>query len=140
MSGYSTDKKIKSTDNGSTLVIPEGTAIKGDTGEQGIQGEQGEQGERGIAGSGTFKQVEVDFGSNSVNDKTFSITDADITINSKLMAFKAIKSPSSGRHIDEIIVENIELMPYPKSGGFDLYAYSKCGLVSGKFIINYIIG
>jgi len=143
MPGYQSDKKLKNGNGnggGGTLNLPDGAAVKGDTGATGPQGEQGEQGERGLPGSGTFRQVEVDFGSTSVNDKKFTITDAGVTVNSIITAQKAIKSPSNGRDIDEIIVEEIEVMAQPKAGSVDLHIYSKKGNVSGKFIINYIIG
>jgi hypothetical protein len=103
-------------------------------------GMKGEQGIQGVAGNSVIKEVEVDFGSNSVMDKVFNVVDTDITEDTKVIANKVLKSPSNGRHIDEIYCETLEISTKPNAGSVDLYIRSLCGKVSGKFIINYIIG
>jgi len=95
------------------------------------------------AGSGTFsiKETEVDFGNASYQvDKTFTITDVDVNTNSKIIARIANKSPSNGRHIDEINSETLQVNAGSGSGSFPLYMKSLNGSITGKFLIHYTVG
>jgi len=88
------------------------------------------------------KQTEIDFAT-GFYDKTFTISDADCTATSVIIPCLAIKSPSDGRSIDEIIWEQ-EIMSFAAkadTGSFVLYVKNRlAGLFFGKFIINYTIG
>ena len=125
------DDIVRDSDTGQ-LYIGDGVTLGGNP--VGVKGDKGEP------GSVIAKQVEVDFGVNSVIDGVFNITDVDISISSKVIGNKALKSPSDGRDVDEIFCESLDISAKCNVGSLDLYIASKCGRVSGKFLINYFIG
>lgn len=94
-----------------------------------------------VSSATNIKETEVDFGS-AVNqiDKSFTITDADVAPTSQILANIAYKSPSGGRHIDEIAAEEFDILCAPGTGDFNMLLRSRSGSVSGKFLVNYLVG
>jgi hypothetical protein len=93
-----------------------------------------------IIASVNIKETEIDFGTTPTLEKTFNVIDAEVTTGSQILLTKAMKSPSSGRDIDEIRAESLELTAKALAGSFDLNVKSLSAVVTGKFIINYLVG
>jgi len=88
------------------------------------------------AGQTKSKQTEIDFGSTGVMEKNFIIIDTDVTISSNITGSLAYVAPT-GKDLDELEFDVLELRFAPGSGQFTLYAVAKEGLVADKFKINY---
>lgn len=88
----------------------------------------------GSGGSAT--EVEIDFGSSPVFDKTFTVTEATATLASKIIAVES-GSPASGRGSGDSLFDAITLTASPGSGQFTLYAKANPGPVIGKRKIIY---
>ena len=94
-----------------------------------------------ISGSTNIKETEIDFGDgNYITEGEFTVTDAEISTANQIIAQVAIKSPSDGRSVDEILWEELICMCQAGTGNFILTVKSLCGSVNGKFIINYLVG
>lgn len=93
----------------------------------------------GGAGSVNIKQTEIDFGSSDVDGMEFTIADGDVTGASQLTGTVAYEAPT-GKEVDELQLDGLDLKFGPGSGQFTLYATALEGVVSGKFKINYLIG
>lgn len=93
------------------------------------------------SGGANIEEAEVDFG-NVVNrtEQTFTITDADVTTASSIIAQVMHKSPSDGRNIDEIAWEPWDIYVKPGTGTFDLTMKNRLGSVMGRFIVGYLVG
>ncbi len=89
--------------------------------------------------TGFVKQVEIDFGALPVSEALFTITDASVTPTSYLTGDIAYVAPT-GKDLDEIEMDVIDLVFGPGSGNFTLYARGRDGYVADKFRINYVIG
>ena len=93
------------------------------------------------AGSTNIKQTEIDFGNMvSITDKTFTVTDADVSSSSQLLAQVLHIAPSDGRSVDEIQWESFDMFCKPATGSFDLNMRSRLGSVMGKFVVAYLVG
>jgi len=85
------------------------------------------------------KQIEVNFGTNPTNYKTFTVYDPDVTVNSLLFPTQAGNAPT-GKSADENEMDPIIFSATPYNGSFTLIASSKDGPIVGNFKINYGIG
>lgn len=93
----------------------------------------------GGSGTATLKQTEIDFGPLPVAEKSFTIIDPDVTPASKLVGEIAYVAPT-GKDLDEMEMDEIDLKFGPGSGQFTLYAVGENGYVADKFRVNYLIG
>lgn len=89
--------------------------------------------------STTVKQTEVDFGTTPVYDTSFTVTDAEVTTSSNIIGWIAYVAPT-GKDLDEVEMDLIDLKFGPGSGQFTVFAKPMEGYVADKFKINYIIG
>ncbi len=92
-----------------------------------------------VAGLNT--QVEVDFGDlNYVTQKTFTVTDVNVTATSKITAQLAYDQPTA-KDLDEVEMDDlIILCGQCAIGSFSMVITSLTGSLYGKFKINYMIG
>lgn len=86
-----------------------------------------------------IKQTEVDFGSTPVAEAEFVVVDVDVTPASQIMGDVAYEAPT-GKDLDELEMDGLDLKFAPGSGQFTLYARGLDGPVHDKFKINYLIG
>lgn len=88
-----------------------------------------------------IKETEIDFGTAAYQtEKEFTITDGLVTTGSQIISTVALKSPSDSRSTDEILVEDFNFMSTAGSGSFNLLARSLHGSISGKYVVNYVVG
>ena len=85
------------------------------------------------------KQTIVDLGSTYVFDKTINVIDADVTVNSLLMAQIAPIANGYTRPIEEVIFEKITIQPMPKAGSVDFYIQPQSGHIQGLYAITYTV-
>ena len=85
------------------------------------------------------KQTIVDLGSTYVFDKTINVVDADVTINSLMMAQIAPIANGYTRPIEEVIYEKITIQPMPKAGSVDFYIQPERGHIQGLYAITYTV-
>ena len=85
------------------------------------------------------KQTIVDLGSTYVFDKTVNVVDADVTVNSLLMAQIAPIADGYTRPIEEVIYEKITIQPMPKAGSIDFYIQPERGHIQGLYAITYTV-
>lgn len=85
------------------------------------------------------KQTIVDLGSTYVFDKTINVVDADVTINSLMMAQIAPIADGYTRPIEEVIYEKITIQPIPKAGSIDFYIQPQSGHIKGLYAITYTV-
>ena len=85
------------------------------------------------------KQTIVDLGSTYVFDKTINVVDADVTVNSLLMAQIAPIANGYTRPIEEVIYEKITIQPMPKAGSVDFYIQPERGHIQGLYAITYTV-
>ena len=85
------------------------------------------------------KQTIVDLGSTYVFDKTINVVDADVTINSLMMAQIAPIADGYTRPIEEVIYEKITIKPMPKAGSIDFYIQPERGHIQGLYAITYTV-
>lgn len=91
-------------------------------------------------GSVNIKQTEVDMGASvGTKAKSFTITDADVSAGSQLMAFQALDAPT-GKSQDENEMDTLICKCAPGTGQFTLLVESITGSVVGNFKINYLVG
>lgn len=88
--------------------------------------------------SGAVKQVEIDFGTLPVAEASFTITDAEVTPTSKITGNIAYELPT-GKDLDELEMDGIDLKFGPGSGQFTIYARGLDGYVADKFKVNYLV-
>jgi len=93
----------------------------------------------GPSSGGIVKQVEIDFGSLPVSEAKFVITDASVTPSSHITGSVAYEAPT-GKDLDELEMDLLDLKFGPGSGQFTLYAVGENGYVADKFKINYVVG
>lgn len=94
----------------------------------------------GAPGSVNIKQTEIDFGATPVHGGTFVIVDADATGTSQIVAQLAYVTPT-GKALDELEFDSLELRCAPGVGQFTLYAtVTDGGMVADKFQIFYLVG
>jgi hypothetical protein len=90
-------------------------------------------------GGAAVKQVEIDFGPLPVAEASFLITDASVTPTSHIIGNVAYEAPT-GKDLDEIEMDELDLKFGPGSGAFILYARGRDGYVADKFRVSYAIG
>lgn len=93
----------------------------------------------GGSGGAVITEVEIDFGSSPVYDKTFTITDASVSGTSKIMVTPSGAAPT-GLTSDEWLWDALGFAALAGSGSFTLYAHAQPGPVSGKRKILYTVG
>lgn len=87
----------------------------------------------------TIKQTEVDFGTTPISEAIFIITDADVTVSSRIIAKVAYEAPT-GKDLDEIEMDDLVIHCSNGAGIFNMYIRSADGsYLSDKFKINYLI-
>lgn len=92
------------------------------------------------AGSVDITQVEVNFGAEAVRSKTFTITDAQVTPSTQIIATQAGDAPT-GKNADDNEMDAIVFRAVPGSGQFTLYATVVEGFkVGGFYKVNYLRG
>lgn len=94
------------------------------------------------AGGGTsakVSQAEIDFGALPVAEASFVVADANVSPTSHITGTVAYEAPT-GKDLDELEMDELDLKFGPGSGQFTLYARGREGYVSDKFKINYIVG
>jgi hypothetical protein len=87
----------------------------------------------------SIKQTEIDFGATPVAEASFTIVDAAVTPSSHLIGQVAYEAPT-GKELDELEMDALDLKFGPGSGQFTLYARGLDGYVADTFKINYTIG
>lgn len=90
-------------------------------------------------GAVNIKQTEIDFGSVPVSEASFIIIDADVIASSQLIGNIAYEAPT-GKELDEVEMDAIDLKFAPGVGQFTLYATGIDGYLADKFKVNYLIG
>lgn len=91
------------------------------------------------AASVNIKQTEIDFGTTPVFAAEFTITDADVSATSNLIAQVAYEAPT-GKDLDELELDCLYLQCQPGAGQFVLRAEGMDGYIADKFKVNYLIG
>lgn len=87
----------------------------------------------------SVKQIEVDFGTLPISEKSFLITDASVTPASHIVGSVAYEAPT-GKDLDELDMDGLDLKFGPGSGQFTVFAKGQEGYISDKFKINYVVG
>jgi hypothetical protein len=91
------------------------------------------------SGSTQVKQVEIDFGSLPVSEASFLITDASVSPSSHIVGTVAYEAPT-GKDLDELDMDGLDLKFGPGSGQFTLYVRGQDGYIADKFKVNYVVG
>lgn len=87
-----------------------------------------------------MKQTEIDFGAIPVPYMSFVITDAAVSLASRLIGSLAYEAPT-GKDLDELEFDGLDLKFAPGIGQFTIYAIAlNDAYVADKFKINYVIG
>ncbi len=92
-----------------------------------------------VSGVTNIKQTEIDFGTTPVAEASFVIADADVLVGSQLIESVAYEAPT-GKDLDEMEMDGLDLKFAPGSGQFTLYARGEDGYVADKFKVNYLVG
>jgi hypothetical protein len=87
----------------------------------------------------TITEIEIDFGATAVAELSFIISDASITITSKIVVLQSGRA-ATGRSADENELDIIRFVATPAAGSFQLSATCLSGRVSGKYKVNYLVG
>ncbi len=122
---------------------PQGSAgAVGATGSQGIQGEQGPAGPQGIQGiqgepgAGVpWVETEIDFGTNPIVSKRFTIASVGVTASSKILVLPSGKV-ATGRIGDDWEWDSITFSAIPSTDQFTVTAHASARVV-GKRTIQY---
>ncbi len=93
----------------------------------------------GSGGSVQAFQAEIDFGSQPVAEAVFTISNPAVTSSSNISGNVAYVAPT-GKDLDELEMDELDLKFGPGNGQFLLYARGRDGYVSDKFKISYLIG
>jgi hypothetical protein len=89
--------------------------------------------------SANITETEVDFGSVATRSKSFTIIDAGVNTNSKILASQSMDA-ATGKSQDENEMDALQCRCAAHSGQFILYVDSLFGPIRDKFKINYIVG
>lgn len=87
----------------------------------------------------SISQTEIDFGATPVAEASFLITDAAVSPSSRIIGNVAYVAPT-GKDLDEIEMDGLDLKFAPGSGQFTLYARGLDGYIADRFVINYQVG
>lgn len=91
-------------------------------------------------GSVNIKETEIDFGTAlAQTEKVFTITDADVSASSQLIASLSYQAPTS-KDQDEVEMDDFSIRCMPGTGQFDMFVNSLNGAVHDKFKVNYLVG
>lgn len=90
-------------------------------------------------GSVNIKQTEIDFGATPVAEASFIVVDAGVGPTSQIIG-NVLYSAPTGKDLDELDMDAIDLKFGPGSGQFTIYAKGLEGPLHDKFIISYLIG
>jgi hypothetical protein len=82
-------------------------------------------------------QVEIDFGSTPITEKSFTITDATITTSSKMNVTQARTTATGKTYIDESDMDVLSPNCSPNSGSMTCLVRCLTGQVRGAFKLNY---
>lgn len=85
------------------------------------------------------KTIEIDFGALPVSEMLFTFNDENVSASSKVIGWLAYVPPT-GKELDELDMDSIDLKFSPGNGSFSIYAKPLDGYVADKFVINYLIG
>lgn len=91
------------------------------------------------SGSTNIKQTEIDFGSVPISEASFIVVDSDVISSSKLIGNIAYEAPT-GKDIDELDMDIIDLKFTSGLGQFTVYVKGLEGYLHDKFKINYLVG
>ena len=122
------------------LSVQMSGAISGRVATSDNSGNLSWQASTGGGGTINIKQTEVNWGdANFQTEKTFTITDADVSTTSQILASIANEAVS-GKDADENEVDSFVLIAKPAAGTFDLFIKSLEGSVYGGYLVNYLVG
>src|SRR5258705_13081991 len=93
----------------------------------------------GIVTRANIKQTEIDFGTTPIAEASFTIIDTDVLTNSMIIGTVAYEEPT-GKDLDELEMDGLDLKFIPGSGQFLLYAIGQDVYIADIFKINYLIG
>lgn len=85
------------------------------------------------------RAIEVDAGSEFVDEFEATILDADVSPASTIVSGVLLVSPSDGRPVDEIYLEQMAVLVRPGLGSFRAQFLSKDGQFMGKFLLGYLV-
>lgn len=88
----------------------------------------------------SISQVEVDFGEVPVSEGFFRITDANVSLSSRILAQVAYIAPTN-KDLDEIEMDDLQIRCAPGSGTFDMFIQAANGsYLADKFVVFYQVG
>ena len=91
------------------------------------------------AGSATWTEYEIDFGSTPVHDASFTVVDAAVSATSEVAVVQS-GATATGRAAGDAQWDSIAYAAAPGAGQFTLYALAYPGPVVGKRKILYQVG
>jgi hypothetical protein len=97
------------------------------------------QGQYGIVNDMKVWTTEIDFGPTPTYDKSFIITDANVSTLNAVLPIQ-IGIAATGRQLDEDEMDKLQIVAEAGAGQFTLKIHSTTGPVSGKYKIGYQIG
>lgn len=119
------------------------TGPAGSQGATGPAGPTGAMGPTGPAGGGTgnvsVTSLEIDVGAIPVWSTNITITDGTVTGTSKIVITQSAVA-ATGRDADENEMDPLILSATPTAGSFTLRVAGAHGPITGKYMINYVIG
>lgn len=83
-------------------------------------------------------QTEIDFGTTPVEEKDFTISNANIVSTSNIIVQLAYVAPTD-KELDELEFDSFDFRSYAGTGTFTLHARALEGYVADKFKINYSV-
>ena len=84
-----------------------------------------------------MKEVDLDFGSTPVVDKSFTIIDSDINVNKTIMVLPSAK-PAIGRQGVDFEVDIVQFSAAAGTGQLTIYAVCNNGHLTGKRKVIYV--
>jgi hypothetical protein len=85
-------------------------------------------------------EIEIDFGTQPLPSKAFTVTDASITASSIIDIFPSAKTATGRVNTDDMEWDGLSLSAVPASGSMIVYAVANPGPVVGKRKIHYRVG
>lgn len=90
-------------------------------------------------GSAAIYSCEIDFGTTSAKEKTFTVTDPAIVNTDKILITHSAAA-ATGRSQDENEMDVLICRAVSGVGQFTVYVNSLYGPVCGKYKLNYMVG
>lgn len=81
-------------------------------------------------------EVQLNFGTDPVDSKQFTVTDAAVTPTSKIIIVQSAVAGAGGA-TDDSELDPIAVSAFPSSGSFTVNAHALKGRVVGKYMFNY---